>query len=619
LNWLNESVNEAATQNARLHKRREEADRAKANDPTLDDRYVDDDASARNQMGDQEGEDGIGPIDPRLTGAGATPWQYGANGFVDPALQEANGITYTFNDESVPPSTSRYPEPPEPPQYHEDTRDAEGSPAEYVAPFAVMRPDGHGDLEDVTEQQNLQKRPRGDEDQIKLAPLKKRRKKGDDIEATPESSNRATKQFRAEKERKLLEDAKKKGRFIITLAKLRRRSRIAKLPLNSSMLREFAAKEAAKPPSRPAPTANGAGTPPINILQSDLNQEKDRRGSFVNGKAKKPNQVRYRVEEDDDFYTSYKRGATANAKMKTKAHYEEIDLDEEEDDDMENMGFDTSTRTRNNNNADGRRSSWLARKNRDADEDAPTELPSNWKDTRANTRNSNRDPERRRTMPAPPKPAAMKAPRIRPVRSSTGNMNVDGPSDDADGSPDRAVDGTAGEAPIASMVTPFSAINKPTAVVTPAAPKQSAAAIAMAKAAEAALEEENRKAKLEAAGIFWDADAGAGAEGQGDGHGGGDSVMEVEEQVEAAVGKPVQPPQASMVNKPGMKGKNVTIVGAVGSASRTTETDKDDEKSSSAGEIPAKRGFAKTRGRSTLPGILTRGSGRGRGIPTRGR
>ncbi|KAK3066833.1 hypothetical protein LTS18_001471, partial [Coniosporium uncinatum] len=220
-----------------------------------------------------------------------------------------------------------------------------------------MRPNRNGDLEDVTEQQASLKRRRGDEDQIKLAPLKKRKKNAEDPEATPESSNRATKQFRAEKEKKLLDDARKNGRFIITLAKLRGRSRIAKLPLDPSRLRELAAKEAARPPFRPTPIVNGASARPINILQSDLNQDKDSRGSLLNGKAKKPNQVRYRVEEDDDFYKSRKRGAAANAKMKTKAHYEEIDLDAEEDEDMDDVGFDTTTRTRNNknnNNVDGR-------------------------------------------------------------------------------------------------------------------------------------------------------------------------------------------------------------------------------------------------------------------------
>jgi hypothetical protein len=196
------------------------------------------------------------------------------------------------------------------------------------------------------------------------------------------------------------------------------------------------------------------------LIQSDIPAQ--RPGTATNDAEangqKSSKKVRVRVEEDKDF-----RGDRRKRKQPTKK-FEEIEV-ESGDEDLE----EETT----NAYQPASRSERRSRKQGEEDEDLPEMLPENFKDGSVNAAKSERRKERRQTMPA-----GENVPKIRPAgfRKSTGALGPNG--------------------------TPGSGKKRG----RPSNAAMQAQAAALARAALDA--EENRKAKLAAAGVDLDDDEG---------------------------------------------------------------------------------------------------------------
>lgn len=350
-----------------MQQRRNEADRAKQADPSLDDRYVDED-----QHRDQS-------------------------------------IAYSPTNENT-------------------FNDMDGINDGYVNPADITR-----NQEDI-EIPRLGKRNLEDDDDDQTEGRRKKKKqkqkKTKDDAATPaQPKTTSGKQYQKEVQRRLLEDAKREDRFILVAARMKGKSKIVKLRMDSELLEAIQQRPAPEREERTRqrePSEEPLGEVG-SILQSDV-LPKNNPITPAAEPEKGPKKFRYRPEPDES-YTS-RRGIPENgttaAKLgrssKKNRRYEEviIDSDDESEDEMFNYASQSGTRASN----------WLARKN-EGEEDLPTELPSNFRDGDANpNREKNRERnrernERRKTMP-------VKA-QIRPSgrggrpRKSTGDVtDVDG-------------------------------------------------------------------------------------------------------------------------------------------------------------------------------------------------
>jgi hypothetical protein len=359
LNWLRE-------EEGAMQRRRDEAERAKLADPSLDARFMDDDHNLH---------------DPNRDGIAYSPVQENGHDAMNPPA--GNG---------------------------------------YVAPSAVMQngymdatnlfypdPDQNGEIPRLGKRNRDEDEDEGNGHRKK----KKKQKKSKDDAAVPlPPKSTSGQQYQREVQRKLLEDAKREDRCILVAARMKNKSKIVKLPMSSDLLEAI---EQRPVPERPAPenqresreeAIGGMGS----ILQSDVLTAREP-ANRKNEKEKGPKTFRYRVNEDETYSTRKRNpeigGPTKKAgrPARTSQRYEEITIDSDEElDENEADEYTGAGHSRRHH----RESNWLTRKNA-GKEDLPTELPPNFRDGNVNPR-SEKDRERqreyrekRRSMPAKPK------------------------------------------------------------------------------------------------------------------------------------------------------------------------------------------------------------------------
>ncbi|KAF2642371.1 hypothetical protein P280DRAFT_547862 [Massarina eburnea CBS 473.64] len=380
LNWMRE-------EDHAMQQRREEAERAKLADPSLDDRFMDEDHDpARNGIAySPVNENGFNDVN--------TP----GNGFVAPTAVMHNGYQGDGN--------SLYPEP--------DQNDE-------IPRLGKRNREGEEEAEGNSRRKK-----------------KKKQKKTKDDSAVPlQPKSMSGQQYQKEVQRRLLDEAKRENRYILVAARMKGKSKIVKLPLDPDLLEALQQRPV---PERPEPLRERESSEEPaegemgSILQSDIMPAR-KPTKKTTEKEKRPKKFRYRVDVDES-YSSRKRnpenGPSAtgrSAKARKNHQYEEIvvDSDEEVQEDVEYTG-PSGTRASN----------WLARKN-EGEEDLPTELPPNFRDglirpnrERDLERNRERKRERaehRKTMPA----KAQIRPPGQPRRSTGTLSDQDAIHDDED-------------------------------------------------------------------------------------------------------------------------------------------------------------------------------------------
>ncbi|ORX98540.1 hypothetical protein BCR34DRAFT_150025 [Clohesyomyces aquaticus] len=395
LNWLRED--EMGQNSGRLQRRRDEAERAKQDDPLFDDRYMDEDHHHMNR--------GIeySPIEDSYAGVN--------DSFIDPALRGdmTNIEPGSSRQRCVEPSSVIYG------GYNEDTVMHDNDFGSYYP-----EPDLNGEIPRLGKKRG---RDDGDDDKknIRRVGKKKKQKKKDGVDQPALPKNPSGKQYQKEVHRKLLEDAKKEGRFILVAARMKGKSKIVKLSLGSGFLGQFRDQPAPEHPEVARIQPEGSTLDTRSILQSDVLPATN--GANKPGPKPKPlNTFRYRVEDDETFSTRKRNPEISNApgdgKRTRKSRFEEVTLDsDEEENEDDGVEYHPSGRSK------GRASTWLVRKNQGEDY-LPIELPTNFRDGDVNSnrgKNRARDRERRKTMPVKPK-AQIGPPGNRPDSKSTGNM-----------------------------------------------------------------------------------------------------------------------------------------------------------------------------------------------------
>ncbi|KAL6707206.1 hypothetical protein ACN47E_004753 [Coniothyrium glycines] len=371
LNWLREE--DGMAQSA-MQRRMEQAEREKEADPSLDARFIDEDHA------------------------------FTRFGITYSPIEDANG----------------------------NVDDASGRGHEHY--------NGHQDNQDDVDDEIPrlgQKRRRDDDDDDggQRKKKKKPRKKKDEVARPQFSKNAPGKQYEKERQRKLLEEAKREDRSIMVGARMKGKSKIVKLSLSTGRLDQIRNRPV---PERPAlvrlqtPEEDDDFGEMGSILQSDI-MPKSIAQKTLTEKEKEGKRFRVRVEKDD-AYSTRKRNPTVGGPVKPRGprgpkRFEEITLDSDE----EPEGADNDDEAEYTGRPRGRTSNWLARRN-EGEEDLPTELPPDFRDGdvrpgREKERERNRiQSERRKTMPAKPK-AGIRPPGRPPnkPRNSTGNISdVDG-------------------------------------------------------------------------------------------------------------------------------------------------------------------------------------------------
>lgn len=567
LHWLG-VLDVPGVNNPRMERRRQEAEAAKQSDPTLDDRYVlEDDYAGTGHIEYSPVQD---TIDPALGGS-STNWATGTNGFVDPSLRLAEDSTA---DRAEANDDSQY-APPDSLRYREDDQDDSFMHYQYPDPDAMSQ--AHAQKSPTA---NNKKRPRqSDGGEIKLVPDKKQKLTKSLV--TPKV-NKATKQYQQEQEKKLIDEARRDGRYIVVYAQMHNKSRIVQLPVDGEKLREIISKPSKnyRPPP-PKSATNGAGPRPNTVLiSSDLAPQRNMTVPSPGLQQKKNvKQFKARVEEDEDFRIRERQqadGATKGKRKAPKVTYEEIEVASDGSDvdmlDVQGEVIRTGTSRRTRGEMD------------------LTELPEDWKDGRVRRKRdregeAERRAARRQTLPA--RPTAMKAPTIRPVRASTGNMDADADGDTDDDS--IAVGPAATAAP--SSGTPKRGRGRPpkSQHATPASARSTGStftAVNMAKSAAALLEQGNSNVNAKMQAAKWAMD--------------GSSDLEPDDDEEPSPPRQVRPSIMS-------KGENVKIVGKNGVQKKAVvppvvqisdDSESEEDESSSEDEIPARLPAHSVRGRT---------------------
>jgi hypothetical protein len=583
LNWVREGE-------LPMQRRRTEAELAKLDDPTMDDRYMDEDIEYANRNG--------------IAYSPVQDDNAGLNRRVN-EVNERSGSTH------VDPSPVQY--------QQDDVMQDDGFNSYYP------NPDLNGDIP------RMGKRNRDDVDDedgnSRRKKKKKQQKKKDDTNLPGPPKTVSGKEYQKEVQKRLLDEAKKEDRFIMTLARMKNKSRVVKLSLPSHLLDEISRSATPARPQAPVQDVSEPFGDVRSILQSDVLPEPG--AAKRSEKPKAPTSFRIRVDQDES-YSTRKRDRTGETAAKTgkpnrKSHrFEEVTVESEEELDEDDM---VEYAGPGNGRPKGRSSAWLARKNQ-GEEDLPTELPHDFRDGTINRRERDRERdrerrERRKTMPAKPK-AGIRLPG-RPSRKSTGNMSgVDGihEVDDND------------ESALSLAQSAAAALE---------ASRRAEEEQERERARQAEREaEENLRAKM----ALWDEDNGS-INGLIDEFAAEDEPLhqERDREEESSSVSPVAvrsgPLQSenSILTRPGMEGKKIKIVSskrngtggpAAKSTSSTTTTvtppaatfsainknnskavDLDTESSSSDDEIPARAPTAKPTGRPSV--VPTRGSSSGRG------
>ncbi|KAK7512082.1 hypothetical protein IWZ03DRAFT_51303 [Phyllosticta citriasiana] len=503
LNWIRDE------DEARLERRRAEADLDKLNQ---DQRLADEHEELEEPTQVVYANDDESFLDPALrSGPSASQALPGPSQMLDDA--RANGI-------ESPPFMSQ----------GDGDCDTLNVPQSVQYQDEYMGMNGYADAEDDGFPDLPRKRHHDGDDPIKLTAKRQKTSKGDKKAKQP--VNDATKQYLKQMEKKRLEQARKEGRFIHLLGRMKGRQQIVTLRLPSERLQEFKQKELEerrRQRSRPA-GAGENGASDVAILQSDVADKRKQPTTTTATKLKNSNKARIALEDDDD-YDSRRRSKSG----KKKTRYEEIDIgsgDEEEEEDDDDY---YAPRQRN-------------RRARVRGDDELVELPDNWRD---GTR-------RRRTVGEHPTTngAQVRPPGTKPARASTGNMSINMSSDD--GQDSEAENGEASELPKTAPMAPVAPMFRPQAQAKPVENKETEAQ-RVRRLAEAAMREqelkkqaeENLRAKMQAAGITEDS--------------------EVESSLSPEATRTAPPPSHKVSIMDRLNGKKVKIVSGPTSKSTTSK------------------------------------------------
>lgn len=442
MNWIKDI--DAPHDSVRMQRKREEAEQEKNMEARLDDdEDMDGGIVADAPPTDDQPEIEYDPMDENI----------------DPALG-GRGVRVPFHDQDT--------------SMVVDTNLMDGEES-FAAPTAYMY--NHEPLHESFGQgpsESSRKRPAPDAEPIKLVEHPRKKTKtvdGAEVEKSSAPKNKATAQWKKEQENKRLEEARKQGRFIMVLASMKGRRKVVTLKLNKEVLAEFAAKEARRRPSMIAANAR-AMAEETAIIRSDIAPPKKiTQVDKATGKKKKL--FRYRAEDDEDF--SMNRVGEVEEqfirrkgkKSKTpKFEYVEVDSDVE----REEVTAPTTSRRRE-------------------ESIEPVMLPDNFKDGDVNR-------ARRVTISGRPVGRPSNSATIRPARASTGGMDDDADEDGEDGIEARSPPILRGAAKNAHA--------RKQRGLEREAKRNSDASRAVELARAAVMEEENRRAKLEAAGILED-------------------------------------------------------------------------------------------------------------------
>ncbi|KAK7532371.1 uncharacterized protein J3D65DRAFT_606294 [Phyllosticta citribraziliensis] len=460
LNWIRDE------DEARLARRRAEADLDKQNDPYQDQRLADEHEEPEEQTqvvytnnGDDESF-----LDPALRSGPSTGQALpGPSQMLDGARPNGN-VSPLF----VPPADGDY--------------DTFNEPQTVQYQDEYMGTNGYADAEDDAFPDYPRKRHLDDDDPIKLTAKRQKTNKGDKKAKQP--VNDATKQYLKQMEKKRLEQARKEGRFIQLLGRMKGRRQLVTLRLPMERLAELKQRELEKRRQQLRPGDNAA--PDVAILQSDV-KDKRKQPAVTNGtKPKNPNKARVLLEDDGDYDVRHR---TKSGKKKTR--YEEIDIgsDVEEEDEDDNDDEYYAPRQRN------RRARARAR-----GDDELVELPDDWRDGAG----------RRRTVGERPiaNGAQIRPPGTKPARASTGNITANISDDDEDSGAESGAKSTRTKTVPAAPVAPMF---RPQAQAKPVENRETEAQ-RVRRLAEAAMreqelkkqKEDNVRAKMQAAGITED-------------------------------------------------------------------------------------------------------------------
>ena len=320
LNWLKESVQTPA-ENARLRKRAEEAERAKTHDPAslLDHDYATEQDGAQDVVLDRDGieysPDHSAMLDPTLAGEGNTE----DSTLIDPLLLGDNNDS--FAERSRLPVVAL-------PNHEHDSRYPENdyAPAQhsgFVAPHAVMYntaadPTAPSELTIATGGGGVGKRKKLTPEELAAIQARMTAKANARRDTGPISG--ATKQYRRENEKRALEEARKRGRYIQVSATLKGKVKIVRLRIAPNKLRHI---------------VNTFQDRDNDLLRSDV-QPKEKQavaGAGPDGaQAKKDKHVRVLTERDEEFRTRKRKRGTQ--KKGFARHVEEIDIPSDPDEDV---------------------------------------------------------------------------------------------------------------------------------------------------------------------------------------------------------------------------------------------------------------------------------------------
>jgi JmjC domain-containing hydroxylase/monoamine-oxidase A repressor R1-like protein len=276
-----------------------------------------------------------------------------------------------------------------------------GAPQDYIHPSTVLHEPSHDTEMSFTavnsSPKKSKKRRLDDIEPIKLIHPKKRKQVLED--STP-VKNKASKQYQQEQDKRLLDQARKEGKYLITWGRINKRSIVVQLSLEPEILCSFKEREIANREKR-SRTAMEANI----LLRSDIVPLDVPASQQAQTALSKPKSYKARIEDDDDFRSRRKKAL--------KPRFEEIYVDDEDEDGevLNNPSCQIA-------NAQRRRSMWQSQKHQD-DPELPDELPADWKDgyaSRPRNRNRKSDPGQRRSI-------AQKAPKTCPIGSSAGQID----------------------------------------------------------------------------------------------------------------------------------------------------------------------------------------------------
>ena len=525
LNWLKENA-ETPAENARLRKKQQEAELSKLDDTGLNGHHyaTEDDAHGIEYSG--------GAVDPSLT------HNHEETSFIDPSLlgdsaeHEGLPVTGLFDREND----------------SIDLADGEDEQAttqnDYVAPSAVMYGADQVPVENAGRKRKLTAE--------ELAAVKARlqakaaRREGGTVSG-------ATKQYRRDHEKRVLEEAKRSGRFIQVSAALKGKTKLIRLGISSSRLRHF---------------RDGIQAPSNEIVASDVqrtNQAAPAAGSGSAKSSKVKSKAVIRNERDDDFATRRRGG---KRKHDWARDVEEIDVPSDPNDDEEAFGEQQVEGALDFEGGRKRRriSQWQANRAAEAGDDA--EEPENSVDALqrktpnfTRTKNGKFAKNNNKLGSSIQKTAGKGLLGLRPISQSQGQANG-GLQEISSASEDEDVD-NGDEGDDVQMAT--RAVNM-----------SSTAAAALDQANSA---EENRRAKLAAGGLFEQGEARTGDSGSNADDDGlfvkqvASSLREADsggsgpknDKGQGVVGKPAPTEGAgskSIFAKRGLGGRKIRIVGS---------------------------------------------------------